>query len=82
MKNNYQIEKKENEPIYFYKIRKLFIELLNPTNKKKIELYTMYSHIFINIFVLKCRYKESTETFIYNFLKKNKKKFASLLNIS
>jgi hypothetical protein len=82
MKNNYEIERKENESIYFYKIRKLFIELLKPPNKKKKELYTMYSHIFINMFILKCRYKESTEIFIYNFLKKNKKKFVSLLNIS
>jgi hypothetical protein len=73
MDNN--IEKKDNEPNYYYNIRKIFIKLLKPNTAKKIELYTMYSNIFINIFFYKCRYQEKTEKFIYNFLKKHKKDF-------
>ena len=72
---SYKIIKKEFEPEIFFKIRKLFIELLNPENKKKLELYKMYSNIFINIFFLDCRYQSKTENFIKNFLKKYKAEF-------
>jgi hypothetical protein len=85
-----KIEKKENigkqnkkfnllqgvdESTFSYNIRKSFVELLKPTNKKQFELYIMYSHVFNNIYFLKCRYQESTEEFINNFLKKYSKKF-------
>jgi len=74
-KNNFTLIQCENEPTFFYNIRKNFVELLNPDNKKEFELYIMYSHVFTNMFFLKCRYQENTEEFINNFLKKYNKKF-------
>lgn len=64
-----------DESTFSYDIRKSFVELLKPKTKKQFELYVMYSHIFNNIYFLKCRYQESTEAFINNFLKKYNKKF-------
>lgn len=72
---NFNILQGVNESTFSYNIRKSFVELLKPTNKKQFELYIMYSHVFNNIYFLKCRYQESTEEFINNFLKKYSKKF-------
>ena len=64
-----------DESTFSYNIRKSFVELLKAKTKKQFELYVMYSHVFNNMYFLKCRYQESTEEFINNFLKKYSKKF-------
>ena len=69
------ITKKDYELQKQFEIRKLFIELLQPKNKKEFSLYEMYSHIFVNIIYLKCHYSEKTEKFIKDFIKKYKKEF-------
>ncbi len=69
------IEKKENEPELFYRIRRKFVELSNPKNNKELKLNEMYSNILINMVFLKCSYQDKTEEFIRNFLKKNIKNF-------
>jgi hypothetical protein len=74
-KFSYIVIKKENEPELFFKVRKLFIDLLKPENKTKLELYNMYSNIFVNIFFLDCRYQAKTEKFIKDFLQKYKSQF-------
>ena len=63
-----------------YNIRKFFIECLKPKNKKQILLYEMYSHIFINMLFLKCKYQIKTENFIKKFLKKYRKKIQLAFN--
>ena len=73
MKNK-TLKKYENEIDLYYNVRKLFIELLKPKNLKETKLYEAYSHIFINIIFLKCRYEEKSEIFIKKFLDKYKKK--------
>ena len=73
-KNIYTLKKNENEIDLYFNIRKLFIELLKAKNKKEYNLYESYSHMFINIVFLKCRYEEKSEIFIKNFLDKYKKK--------
>ena len=83
MKNkifNYKIKKNNDEVIFFYNIRVNFIHLLKPKNKKELNLYEMYSTIFINIFFLRCRYLKETENFIVKFMKKYKNKFMDNLN--
>ena len=71
---------KNNDEIYlFFNIRKLFIELLKPKNLKEFNLYNMYSHIFINILFLNCRYSTKTEKFIKKFVKKHKKNMIIIL---
>ena len=70
----YDLKKREGEIEMHFNIRKAFIDILNPKTKKKFKLYEMYSNIFINILFLKCRYREDTENFIKNFIKKNGKK--------
>jgi hypothetical protein len=72
-KDIYTIKKYENEIDLYFNIRKLFIELLNPKNNKEYKLYESYSHMFINIVFLKCRYEEKSEKFIKIFLDKYKK---------
>ena len=69
-----EIKRFDNEIDLYYNIRKLFIELLKPKNNKEEKLYESYSHIFINIIFLKCRYNKDTENFIKKFIKKFKKK--------
>jgi len=73
MKNK-TIQKYENEIDLYFNIRNLFIQLLKPKTKKQTKLYEAYSHIFINMVFFKCRYEESTEAFIKDFLTKHKKK--------
>ena len=68
------LKKKENEPQLFYNMRKLFIDILKPKNKKQFALYDMYSNIFINMIFLRCTYQKKTE----DFIQKNKKKFTKL----
>jgi len=80
-KKNFELIQDENEPVFFYDIRKSFVELLNNKNKKDFELHVMYSHIFINMMFLKCRYQPDTEEFINNFLKKYDKKFLYKISI-
>jgi hypothetical protein len=75
------IERCENEVNLYFNIRKLFIELLQPKNNKEYKLYEAYSHIFINIVFLKCRYNKKTEDFIKKFLKKYKKNILFFGNI-
>lgn len=72
---NFKLLQGVNESTFSYNIRKSFVELLKPKTKKEFELYVMYSHVFNNMYFLKCRYQESTEQFINNFLKKYSKKF-------
>jgi hypothetical protein len=72
------LKKKENEPQLFYNMRKLFIDILKPKNKKQFSLYDMYSNIFINMIFLRCTYQKKTEDFIKDFFQKNKKKFTKL----
>ena len=66
------ILKKKDEIELYYNIRKQYITLSKPKNKKEFNLTEMYSHIFINILFLKCRYNENTEKNIKKFVKKNK----------
>jgi hypothetical protein len=78
MKKNiysYNLIKKENEIQLFFDIRKIFIELSKPINKKEFELINMYSNILINILFLKCRYEKKTEKFIKEIIHKNKDLF-------
>ena len=72
---NFKLLQGVDESTFLYNIRKSFVELLKPNSKKEFELYVMYSHVFNNMYFLKCRYQESTEQFINNFLKKYDKKF-------
>jgi len=72
---NFKLLQGVNESTFSYNIRKSFVELLKAKTKKQFELYVMYSHVFNNMYFLKCRYQESTEEFINNFLKKYSKKF-------
>lgn len=75
------ILKKEDEIELYFNIRKEYITLSKPKNKKQLKLCEMYSNIFINIIFLKCRYSESTEKTIKNFVKKYKNKFNNNFNI-
>ena len=68
-------EKNKDEIDKYYKIRELYIDLSKPKNKKEYKLCEMYSHIFINMIFLKCRYFEDTEKVIKTFFEKNKDKF-------
>ena len=72
-KNIYTLKKYENEIDLYFNIRKLFVELLEPKNTKEYKLYESYSHMFINIIFLKCRYEEKSEKIIKKFLDKYKK---------
>ena len=72
----YEIKKNTNELDINFKIRKKFIEYLNPTNKKQLLLYTNYSNILINIIFLGNKYRTDQydliiDTLIYN-TKKNR----------
>lgn len=78
MKNkiyNYDLIKKDNEIELFFNIRKIFVELSKPMNKKEFDLINMYSNILINILFLKCRYEKKTEKFIKEIIHKNKNLF-------
>jgi hypothetical protein len=74
-KKNFNLLQGVDESTFSYNIRKSFVKLLKAKTKKQFELYVMYSYIFNNMYFLKCRYQESTEDFINNFLKKYGKKF-------
>ena len=69
----YIIKKNKDEIDLYYHIRKVFIDISNPKNKKDFDLITMYSHILINMLFLKCRYENKTEKKIKEFLEKHKK---------
>ena len=71
-KFTYNIKKGDDEIYLYFNIRKLFIDLLRPENTKKLKLLEMYSHIFINMIFLKCRYQDKTEKIIEDFLKNYK----------
>ena len=57
---NYYIKKNINELEKNYNIRKKYIELLKPKNKKELVLYENYSNILINIIYLGNKYKIKT----------------------
>jgi hypothetical protein len=76
-----RIKRDENEIQLHYNIRKLFIELLKPKNSKEEKLYESYSHMFINILFLKCRYSNKSEKFIHTFLHKHKKNMQIMIQI-
>ena len=80
-KFKYNIIKKDDEIIYYYNLRKLFIKYCEPKNEKALKKYEMYSHILINIIFLKCRYSKKTEKIIKDFLKKHKSKLKIKINI-
>jgi hypothetical protein len=75
-KNIFIVKKKENENELYFHIRKIFIETFCPKTLKDFKLYELYSHIFINITFLNCRYNKNTEKFI----KKNLNKFEKNLH--
>jgi len=76
----YKIKKNTNELEENYKIRKKFIEYLNPKNKKELILYTNYSNILINIIYLGNKYERNKMEIISNILKsKNNKVFREVL---
>ena len=70
----YEIKKNTNELDINFKIRKKFIEYLNPSNKKQLLLYTNYSNILINTIFLGNKYKINQYDFIINTLESNTKK--------
>lgn len=72
---NYDLVKKDSEIQLFFDIRRIFIELSKPINKKEFDLINMYSNILINILFLKCRYDHKTEKFIKKIIHKNKNLF-------
>jgi hypothetical protein len=53
-KNNYELES-------YYQIRKKYIELCNPKNKKELVYITNFSHILINIYFLGNGYSKNTQ---------------------
>ena len=77
MNFKYNVIKKDTEINLYFNLRKSFIDLLKPKNKKQFELYNAYSNIFINILFLKCHYSEKTEKFIQKFIKKYKNKLVN-----
>ncbi len=81
-KFKYNIIKKDDEINLYYNIRKLFIENNNPKNEKELKSYENYSHIFINILFLKCRYSTKSEKVIKDFLKKHKSKLIMSINLN
>jgi hypothetical protein len=81
-KFSYNIIKDDDEIYLYYNIRKIFINNLNPKNKKEFKLFEMYSHILINILFLKCRYSKNTEEKIKYFIKDYKNNIKDFINIS
>ena len=81
-KFKYNIIKRDDEINLYYNIRKLFIEYNNPKNEKELKKYENYSHIFINILFLKCRYLSKSEKVIKDFLKKHKSKLEISINLN
>lgn len=76
----YEIKKNTNELDENYKIRKKFIEYLNPKNKKQLLLYSNYSNILINIIFLGNKYEIDKMKIIKDILiSKNNKLFKKLL---
>lgn len=76
----YEIKKNTNELDENYKIRKKFIEYLNPKNKKQLFLYSNYSNILINIIFLGNKYEIDKMKIIKDILmSKNNKLFKELL---
>lgn len=62
------LKKNKYELIDQYKIRKKFIELSKPINKKEYVYLENLSFIFINMVFLKCRYQEETEKNIISII--------------
>ena len=77
MNFKYNVIKKDTEINLYFNLRKSFIDLLKPKNKKQFELYNTYSNIFINMLFLKCNYNKKTEKFIQNFIEKHKNKLVN-----
>ena len=76
----YEIKKNTNELDENYKIRKKFIEYLNPKNRKQLLLYSNYSNMLINIIYLGNKYERNKMEIISNILKsKNNKVFREVL---
>ena len=76
----YEIKKNTNELDENYKIRKKFIEYLNPKNKKQLFLYSNYSNILVNIIFLRNKYEIDKMKIIKDILmSKNNKFFKELL---
>ena len=76
----YEIKKNTNELDENYKIRKKFIEYLNPKNKKQLLLYSNYSNILINIIFLGNKYEiDKMKIIKYILISKNNKLFKKLL---
>lgn len=67
-------KKTKNEILLYYNIRKLFLKKMGDT-----KLNNMYSNILINILFLNCRYNQSTELIIKNFMEKHKKDLIKLV---
>jgi len=70
------IKKNEDEPEERFKVRKMFISLMD---SKNIDEAILYSNIFINIVYLGCKYSKDIENHIDNFIKKNKKPLTDLI---
>tara|TARA_Y200000002_G_C22443733_1_gene563292 strand:- start:435 stop:683 length:249 start_codon:yes stop_codon:yes gene_type:complete len=68
----YNIIKNTNELDVNFKIRKKFIEYLNPKNKKELILFNNYSNILINIIYLGNKFDSSTTNIIKEILKSSK----------
>ena len=74
-----KIKRNEDEPEERYKVRKMFISLMESNNKKNSDIILMYSNIFVNIVYLRCKYSKEIEKYIDDFIKKNKKPLADLI---
>jgi hypothetical protein len=68
----YKVIKKDYELNAHFYLRKTFIDFFKPKTSKQFDILDMYSHIFINILYLKCRYQKKTEKKIMEFIKLHK----------
>jgi hypothetical protein len=75
MKKIIKKKTKETDLLSYSKIKTFFLQKMGKS--KKME---MYSNILINILFLHCRYSESTELVIKDFLKKYKKEINKVIN--
>jgi len=66
--------REKSETLLHYETRRKFIIFLNPKNKDDVFYYQNLSHILINILYFGCRYKQETETLIFDIIKKMKNK--------
>lgn len=70
----YKIKKNTNELDENYKIRKKFIEVMNPNKKNDLILIENYSNMLINIIYLGNRYEKNKMKLIEDILKSKKNK--------